>query len=158
MKYYFFLIVTFVSALSADAYFKQPAINIDTAQKIVNEVLLEAKKRKLQLAVAIMDPGGHLVTFSRIDGTKPGVLQIAQNKAKSSAIFRTSTRHLQGISQPGSVAYGLHSFPNVMTIPGGVDITHNGLFLGGLGVSGTKADEDEEIAKLALKRVLHKSE
>ncbi len=133
----------------ADKSFSQASLSYDYASKLVESVLKEAKKRDLTLAVAITDQAGNLVAFARMDGTKPIVLNVALGKAYTSAVARNTTKDLQEKALPGGPAFGgVTNMPGVMTIQGGVPIFENGQCIG---VSGTAATEDQEIAELAIK-------
>ena len=139
--------------LFANPTFSSPSITYETAAKLVSGVLKEAKKRNLSLAVSISDPAGHLVAFGRTDGTKPIVLTVAQGKAYTAAIARNKTGVIQEKALPEGPAYGgVTNIEKVMIIRGGVPIFHKGQCIGGIGVSGTSATEDEEIAELVIQQ------
>ncbi len=108
------------------------------------------------IAVAVCDLGGHPIAFLRMDEAKPAVVQIAIDKAYSSAIYRASTGVLQELAQPGAMAYGLASVPRTITFQGGIPITVDGAVVGGIGVSGAAADVDEAIALAAVEKVFGK--
>lgn len=136
--------------LFADASIQSHSIAYDTAQKLVLEVLSEAKKRDLTLAVAVSDSAGHLVAFGRNDGTKPLVVKVALGKAYTAAIARNSTAALQELVN--TKFSGLSNVEGLMPIQGGLPIFMKEDCIGGIGVSGTSAEEDEGIAKLVLKK------
>lgn len=144
-RFIFFLLL-FISLSYCDSSFKSSSITYDTAQKLVREVLLETQKRKLNLAVAITDSAGHLVAFGRSDGTKALVVKVALGKAYTSAIARKSTAALQELVN--SKFNGLSNVNGLMPIQGGLPIFLEQECIGGIGISGTSAEEDESIAKL----------
>lgn len=140
--------------LYSNTSFSSQSITYKTALLLITDVLNEAQKRNLTLAVSIADPAGHLVAFGRSDGTKPIVLTVAQGKAYTAAIARNKTGVIQEKALPEGPAYGgVTNIEKVMVIQGGVPIFHNGHCIGGIGVSGTSATEDEEIAELAISKL-----
>lgn len=156
-KTFLILLLTslFYSNITADISFNVATIKVDKAQAMIAQVFKEAESRKLKLAAAVYDPGGKLVAFARMDGVKPIVVTVALGKAYTSAIARNPTGVIQQKAQPGGPAYGgVTNIQGVVTIQGGVPIMHNGKCIGAIGVSGTAAKEDEEIALLAIKKIL----
>jgi uncharacterized protein GlcG (DUF336 family) len=128
----------------------EPVITSEGAQKLIQSVVTQAKERKVVVCIAVTDPGGCLIALHRMDGAKPAVVGVAIDKAYSAAIYRATTGKLQQISQPGAEAYGLQSRPGVATFQGGVPITFKDQHLGGLGVSGAAAVDDEAMALAAI--------
>ena len=69
-----------------------PPITLEQAKKVADAAMAEASKRNMQMAIAIVEPSGDLVYFQRMDGTQYASIQIAQDKAKSAALFRRSSK------------------------------------------------------------------
>ena len=104
------------------------------------------------MAFAIVDPSGNLVLFHKMDGTQNGSIEVAVQKARTSALFRRPTRVFAD-----SVAGGRNavlSLPNVVAIEGGVPILIDGRVAGAIGVSGASSEQDGEIAAAALASAL----
>tara|TARA_Y100000590_G_scaffold451326_1_gene592545 strand:- start:906 stop:1373 length:468 start_codon:yes stop_codon:yes gene_type:complete len=93
-----------------------------------------------KMALSIVDTGGHLVHFEKIDGTQFASIRISMAKAKAAVGFRRPTRAFaQGIvNNPALV-----TLPGVVGSPGGVPIVVNGQIIGALGCSGDTGDNDE---------------
>jgi uncharacterized protein GlcG (DUF336 family) len=70
-------------------------VSLDDAKKAAAPALAEARKNNWLMAVAIVDPAGHLVYFEKMDGTQTGSVTVAIAKARSAALFKRSTKTFQ---------------------------------------------------------------
>lgn len=122
------------------------------AHAVVSAVLDEAAQRGMRLCVAVVDAGGHLLAFSRMQGVSFHLISVAQDKAITAASFGVSTRELAaGLDRrPSGTREFFATRPNVVLLGGGVPLTLNGVLLGGIGVSGASAMDDEACALAAL--------
>jgi len=136
----------------------KPALTLDVAKKMVAGCEAKAKQEGWKMNIAIADDGANLVMFERMDGAFLGSVYISQRKAMTSANFPASTRFFQELAfgkegKPGSVP-GIADVPGVITFAGGLPImTANKAQLGGIGVSGGTADQDEQCAQAGLDAV-----
>jgi uncharacterized protein GlcG (DUF336 family) len=100
--------------------------------------------------IAVVDAGGELLAFSRMDGARPASIEIAITKARSAARRRRPSADEAG----GDVAQGtrlaLASHLNVTGIPGGLPIVVDGQVVGGVGVSSGTSDEDVVVATAGI--------
>ena len=140
-------------ALSAPAIAQQrpdygPSVTIEQAKKIAAGVISECAANKWNVAVAVVDPHGHLVYFERMEQTQYASLDIAIGKAKTAATYRRPTRAFADVINKGGPATA--TLPGVIASPGGVPITSGGRVTGGVGVSGVTGDQDEQCAKAGL--------
>jgi uncharacterized protein GlcG (DUF336 family) len=105
--------------------------------------------------IAIVDEGGHLVRFSRMDGAWLGSIDIALKKAKTAVLFRLPTAVIGEISQPGGPVYGIeHSNAGLVTFGGGLPITdREGNVIAGVGVSGGSVEQDVQVAEAVVNAV-----
>ena len=138
----FALYATFASA-QAPSY--GPSITLDSAKKVAAAAAAEAKKNNWNMAIAIVDTGGYLVYYERLDDTQSGSVQIALDKAKTAAMFRRPSRVFEEGVAKGRVA--LLGLTGAIPITGGVPIMSGGKVVGGIGVSGATGDQDEQCAK-----------
>ena len=117
------------------------------AQKIVGACKVEAAKNKWNVSIAVVDEGGYLLHLERLDGAQGQSAAIATLKAQTAAAARTPTKVLEDVvkERPATAA-----FPGRLAVQGGVPIMHQGECVGGVGVSGVKSHEDEQIAKAGL--------
>ena len=110
----------------------RPALDYGKAASIRDGCLAFAKERKFEIAIAIFDDAGRLMTFARTDGAEGAVSDLAQWKAKSAAAYRISTET--------SAKWNAPNTPGLATMPGGLPIfSADGTPLGGVGVSGAAA-------------------
>jgi uncharacterized protein GlcG (DUF336 family) len=106
-------------------------------------------------SVAILDAGGNLVAFARQDNSLLGSIQVSQNKAFTACAFRFATGDLQGAVQPGGPFYsleGAHGRPLVF-FAGGLPVTIDGGFAGGVGAAGGTPEQDLEVAQAAASAI-----
>jgi len=83
-------------------------ISLQKAEEAIHAAVAEANKRGWQLNIAVVDSGGNLVTFSRMDGAQLASISIAEHKARPSAQFRRPTRkYCVSLARPGSSRSGL---------------------------------------------------
>jgi len=132
---------------TAPAASPQPAYT-DAVRRIADSAEQAARRRGFSMAFAIVDPSGALILFHKMDGTQNGSIEVAIQKARTSALFRRSTRAFSD-----SVAAGRNavlSLPGVVAIEGGVPIMVDGRVAGAIGVSGASSEQDGEIAAAAL--------
>jgi uncharacterized protein GlcG (DUF336 family) len=123
-------------------------VTLDQAKKIVAGSAAHAQKNKWPVAIAVVDRHGFLVYFERLDDTQTGSVDIALDKAKAAAMFRRPSRAFEeGIAKGRTALLGLRG---ATPITGGVPIVVGGKIIGGVGVSGVTADQDEEVAKAGL--------
>jgi uncharacterized protein GlcG (DUF336 family) len=122
------------------------AIGIEQAKQVAAAAEAEAKKRNWKVAVAVVDPNGDLVYFSKMDDTQLVSSNIAIKKARSATRFRRPTRAWFDLSETGH-NYGPSLDPDVVASPGGELIMASGKIIGAIGVSGAAGVQDEVVAK-----------
>ena len=125
-------------------------LTLADAQKIVTACKAEAAKNKWNVSIAVVDDGGFLVHLERLDGAIGQSAAIAIYKAQTAAATRTPTKVLEDVvrERPATVA-----FPGRVAVQGGLPIMHQGECVGGVGVSGAKSPEDEQVASAGLKAI-----
>jgi len=108
----------------------------------------KARAMGLAMTIAVVDDGGHLVAFSRMDGVHAGTIELAIGKARSSVMFKRPTAKFEESVAAGTI--GLLKLPNVLPFAGGVPLLVNGQLIGAVGVSGAAAAQDAQVAGAAL--------
>jgi len=128
-------------------------ITLEQAKKIIAAGEREAQKQAQPMNIAVVDAGGNLVAFERMDGAWLGSIDISQKKAWTSRALDIDTKTLSTLTQPGNDFYGLHVSNNgkVMIFAGGVPLKRNGVVIGGVGVSGGSGKQDHAVAEAAAK-------
>ncbi len=123
-------------------------IALEQARQVVAGARRAAGERRFTMAFAVVEPGGQLVLFEKMDGTQYGSERVAQEKAKSAALFKRPTKAFSDAVAAGRVA--IVTLPGAMPIEGGVPIVVQGRIVGALGVSGGTSEQDGEIAAAGL--------
>ena len=102
--------------------------------------------------IAVLDAGGHLKAFARMDGALLGSIDIAERKAKTSVLFRAPSGIIGTLSQPGGELYGIErSNDGLITFGGGFPLTNaGGEVIGAIGVSGSSVANDEAVAQAGV--------
>ena len=102
--------------------------------------------------IAIVDAGGHLRAFERMDGAFIGSIDISIKKAMTARYFNMSTQDLGAASQVGKPLYGIEVSNNGLMIFGGGELLRNkdGVIVGAIGVSGGSVEEDMAVAKAGV--------
>jgi uncharacterized protein GlcG (DUF336 family) len=126
------------------------AIKLAAAAKIMAAAEDEAKKQKWPVAIAIVDTGGHLVMFHRLDNTQIGSVEVALEKAKTAVFFRRPTKALEDRLAAGGADLKVLRLPG-LPVEGGIPIVHEGKIIGGIGVSGVQSNQDAAVATAGLK-------
>jgi glc operon protein GlcG len=109
----------------------------------------EALKNNWAVSIAIVDDGGHLLSYQRLDGAAPISAHIAPAKARTAALGRRESKVYEDMINGGRVSF--LSAPDLSgMLEGGVPIVKDGQCLGAVGVSGVKSNEDAQIAKAGI--------
>jgi glc operon protein GlcG len=120
-----------------------PPINLEQAKEVAAATLGEARKNGWRMAVAVVDPGGYLIYFERMDGTQNASVRLAEAKARTSALFRRASKAFSDQFAAGNT--GFMSFPNEarpIASEGGIPIVVNGKLIGAVGASGGTGQQD----------------
>ena len=107
----------------------------------------EARKNSWNMAIAIVDTGGHLVYFEKMDNTQTGSVNVAIDKARSAALFRRPTKVFQDGVAAGGEGLRLLGLEGAVPIDGGVPIIVGGRIIGGIGTSGGSGEQDGQVAR-----------
>jgi glc operon protein GlcG len=120
-------------------------LTLEVAKQISAAAEAEAAKNKWPVAIAIVDEGGHLIHLAKIDNTQYGSVDVAIQKAQTSAAFKRPTKVFEDAIVGGRNA--LIGLKGALPLEGGVPIMHDGKVIGAIGVSGVKSTEDGQVAK-----------
>jgi len=112
----------------------------------------EAVANGWAVSIGIVDAGGHLMGFVRLDGAAPLSAAVALEKARSAAISRRETKFYDESVKGGRI--GMLSVPGLIALEGGVPIIRDLQCVGAVGVSGVKSPEDAQIAAAAVRAIL----
>jgi len=123
-------------------------VSIKQAETAIKAAIKKSEQLGLRMCIAVVDSGGALKAFQRMDDAWVGSIDVAEKKAKTACMFTMPTAEIGKLSQPGKPLYGIeHSNDGLITFPGGVPIvTSDGVLIGAIGVSGSSVDNDETVA------------
>lgn len=122
-------------------------ISLEQARKAMAAAQAEAKKNNWNVAIAIVDAGGHLVAFERMDTTQNGSVDVALAKARTSAAFRRPSKAFQDVVAGGGEGLRMLALPGAIPVEGGVPLIVDGRIVGAIGVSGVTSAQDGQIAR-----------
>jgi len=125
------------------------ALSLEQAKVAAAAAAAEARKNGWTMAMAIVDPGGHLVYFERMDGTQAGSATVAVSKARSAALFRRPTKAFQDGLTAGAAGLRILAIEGAVPVEGGVPIVVDGKVVGAIGVSGGTSEQDGVCAAAA---------
>jgi len=130
---------------------KKHSISFELAQKMVDAVVAKAREIGVSENVVILDDGGNLKAFGRMDGAPIPTIEMAQNKAYT-ALFGVSTQDFFNfIQKDPSLLAGVPTLSRVAAWGGGFPIKVYGEVVGAIGVSGAPAvQNDVDCASAAL--------
>ena len=127
----------------------KPILEFSDVKKIAAAAEAEALQHNWAVSIAIVDDGGHLLHFSRLDGASPLTAHMAPAKANTAAMGRRETRIYEELINGGRTSF--LSAPYVEgLLEGAVPIIKDGFCLGAVGVSGVKSAEDAQIARAGI--------
>ena len=122
-------------------------IGIDAARKAMAAAEKEATENNWNVAIAIVDSGGHLVMMHRLDSVQIASIRIAEGKARSALEFRRPTKALEDAVAGGGAGLRLLAVEGITPLEGGVLIQSGGRIIGAIGVSGVTSQQDAQIAR-----------
>jgi uncharacterized protein GlcG (DUF336 family) len=124
-------------------------ITLDQAHAAVEAAAKKAQEINTKMDICVVDAGGNLKAFARMDGAWLGSIDIAIKKAKTARFFDMNTGDIGKLSQPGQPLYQIEvSNGGLITFPGGIPIkNHQGTVIGAIGVSGSTVENDHTVAQ-----------
>jgi glc operon protein GlcG len=127
-------------------------ISVESARRAALAAIAEGKKHDWPIAVAVVDTGGALVYFERIDGTQTGSIDLAIEKARTSVAFKRSTKALEDRVVAGRLQYLRQT--GAIPIEGGLLLLEQGKIVGAIGVSGVRSEQDGACAQAGVDAVV----
>ena len=127
------------------------ALTLADCEKLSAAALAEARRNDWNVAIAILDDGGHLLHFVRMDGASPANARIAVAKGRTAAESRRTSGEWQ---ERIKTRPEMLRMPGILPVQGGVPIVVEGTCIGGVGVSGVQSHDDEKIAQAGIDALL----
>jgi uncharacterized protein GlcG (DUF336 family) len=126
------------------------SISLENAKKATAAALAEARKNHWTMAVAIVDPGGNLVYYEKIDDTQIGSANVAIGKARTAALFKRPSKSFQDGLAAGGAGLPILGLEGTVPIEGGMPLIMDGKIVGAIGVSGDSSEHDGQCAKAGV--------
>lgn len=133
-----------------------PKLELEDVKVILVAAEAEARKIGVDMDIAVVDAGGHLLGFHRMDQAKITSIQIAIDKAFTSAGTRKPTRDYKPVGAPDGPAFGIHASNQgrFVIFGGGVPIVINGECIGAVGCSSGSPEQDEQVAQAGIEALM----
>jgi uncharacterized protein GlcG (DUF336 family) len=122
-------------------------ISLENAKKVAAPALAEAAKNNWTMAVAVVDTGGNLVYYEKMDNTQLGSATVAIDKARSAALFKRPTKAFQDALAAGGDGLRILRLQGAVPVEGGIPLVVEGKIVGAIGVSGGASSQDAQCAK-----------
>jgi glc operon protein GlcG len=140
------LALVMTSMSSAQQLPTKRTLTLDAAKRMAAAAEAEARKNNWAVAIAVVDDGGHLVLFQRLDNAKLVAIDIAIRKARTAVFFQGETKGLEEeVTKGGRTA--LLPITDFMPLEGGIPLSVGGQVIGAIGVSGVTGEQDAQCAK-----------
>jgi len=120
-------------------------IALERAQAVIAAAVAEAAKHEWKMNLAVVDSGGNLVAFARMDGAQLASVAISEHTARTAVTFRRESKAFESGIQSGLV-YQI-TLDGVIGSRGGIPLVENGKMIGAIGASGGTGSQDEVCAK-----------
>jgi glc operon protein GlcG len=153
------LVLIPLSALAQPSFAPPPqipyglSVSIDSAKHAAAAAIAEAQKNNWKMAIAVVDTGGYLVYFEKMQDTQTGSVELAIEKARTAALFRRPTKVFQDGVAAGGEGLRLLRLTGAIPIDGGVPIIVDGKVIGAVGVSGGSGAQDGQVANVGASAV-----
>ena len=138
------------TALCARAQSYGPPITLEQARKVMAAAEAEARKSNLNLSIAIVDTGGHMVLMQRMDGAFFASAKVAGDKAWSAVAYRRPGKALQDRLATGGAEIRILRLQGASPIEGGDPLLADGKVVGAIGVSGGSGEQDGVVARAGV--------
>jgi len=131
-------------------------VSSEIADRILEIASRESASLGKALSIAVVDVGGYIVAIRRNEGARPLTPSIALSKAYSAAVMQRPTNMLQAWAEHEPVFFSQVAtlgWQPIVATQGGITLKKDGEFLGGIGISGGTADEDQRIAEAVIAEI-----
>ena len=122
-------------------------ITLDQAKRVMAAAELEAAKNSWQVALTILDSGGNLVMFHKIDNAQLSAETVSQGKARTALEFKRPSKALDDAIAAGGAGMRLLALKDITPLEGGLPVVVDGKIIGAIGVSGALSSQDAQVAK-----------
>ena len=130
-----------------------PPISAARAQAALQATVAETEKRGWAMNIAVVDSGGNLVVFTRMDGAQLASISIAEHKARAAVKFRRPTKAFEDAIQKSGLNY-IMTLDDVIGSRGGIPLIEGGRLIGAIGCSGGTGSQDEVACKAGVAAII----
>jgi glc operon protein GlcG len=124
-----------------------PPITLDQAKRAMAAAELEAAKNSWQVAITILDSGGNMIMFHRVDNAQLSATTVSEGKARTALEFKRPSKALDDAIAAGGAGMRLLALKAITPIEGGIPVIVDGKIIGAIGVSGSLSSQDAQVAK-----------
>src|SRR5258705_3934609 len=129
----------------------KPCLTSADVVKAMAACRAEAEKNKWNVAIAIVDDGGFLLSFDGMEGVAGISAEVAIGKARTAALTRRPSKFFEDrVKERPAFA----NFPAGVLIQGGLPIMARNECVGAIGVSGVQSHQDEQVAQAGVTAVV----
>ena len=130
-----------------------PPITLDQAKRAMSAAELEAAKNTWQVAITILDSGGNMVMFHKVDNAQLSAIGASEGKARTALMFKRPSKALDDAIAAGGAGLRLLAVKDITPLEGGLPILADGKIVGAIGVSGALSSQDAQVAKVGADAV-----
>jgi uncharacterized protein GlcG (DUF336 family) len=133
-----------------------PKLTLNDARLVLDGAEARAKAIGVDMDIAVVDDGGHLLAFIRMDNARVTSIDVAISKAFTAACARRATHEYAAVAGAGGPAFGIHvsNQGRFMIVGGGLPVFINGVIAGGVGCSSGSPEQDREVAQAGIDHLL----
>ena len=133
-----------------------PRLTLSDARVVLEGSEAKAKEIGVDMDIAVVDDGGHLLAFVRMDNARVTSIDVAINKAFTAACARRATHEYAAVAGAGGPAFGIHvsNQGRFMIVGGGLPVFIKDMIAGGVGCSSGSPEQDREVAQAGINRLL----
>jgi glc operon protein GlcG len=124
-----------------------PPITLDQAKRAMAAAELEAAKNSWQVAITILDSGGNMIMFHRVDNAQLSATTVSEGKARTALEFKRPSKALDDAIAAGGAGMRLLALKDITPLEGGIPVIVDGKIIGAIGVSGALSSQDAQVAK-----------
>ena len=127
-----------------------PPVSAENAKKVAAAAIAEARKSNWNMVVAVVDPGGTLVYYEKMDNAQLGSADVAIEKARTAAKFKRPSKAFQDAVAGGGAGLRVLRLPGAVPLEGGIPLIVEGQIVGAVGVSGDAGEHDSICAQAGV--------
>jgi len=133
-----------------------PRLTLSDARLVLEGSEAKAGEIGIDMDIAVVDDGGNLLAFIRMDKARVTSIDVAINKAFTAACARRATHEYAAVAGAGGPAFGMHTTNHgrFMIVGGGLPIFIQGMIAGGVGTSSGSPEQDREVSQAGIDRLL----